>query len=82
MKVNGPNHTNVNPYQQQIQKKQTSHKSTTRQEDQLQISNKAKEMQANDSRQAYVKEIQQQIETGEYKVNVKETARKILNFWK
>ncbi|MGP4040734.1 flagellar biosynthesis anti-sigma factor FlgM [Gracilibacillus sp. D59] len=83
MKIHGPNHSNMNPYQksQQIQK-QTASKSHSLKPDQLEISDKALKMQQKDSRQAYVNEIKQQVDNGEYKVNNKETAKKLLNYWK
>lgn len=83
MKIHGPNHSNINPYQkqQQLQKKTTSN-SRSLKPDHLEISDKALKMQQKDSRQTYVNEIKQQVDNGEYKINNKETAKKLLNFWK
>ncbi|UOQ48310.1 flagellar biosynthesis anti-sigma factor FlgM [Gracilibacillus caseinilyticus] len=83
MKINGPNHTNVNPYQkqQQLQKK-AEDKASSFKPDQLEISDKALKMQQKDARQSYVNEIKQQVDNGEYQANPKETAKKLLNFWK
>jgi negative regulator of flagellin synthesis FlgM len=82
MKINGTNHSKINPYQNQqyVQKKEAKKANT--QADQLQISDQAKQLQSKDTRSSYVNEIKQQVENGEYKVDNKETARKLLNFWK
>ncbi|ENH98390.1 anti-sigma-28 factor [Gracilibacillus halophilus YIM-C55.5] len=86
MKVHGPNHTNVNPYQKQFQKQHDIKKNTQQQEDQLQISNQAKAMQNKENplaaRQAYVDGIKQQVDHGEFKPDAVETAKKIMNYWK
>ncbi|MDX8044595.1 flagellar biosynthesis anti-sigma factor FlgM [Gracilibacillus sp. S3-1-1] len=83
LKINGPNHSNLNPYQKQQQlQKQTKAKSHSLKPDQLEISDKALKMQQKNARQTYVNEIKQQVENGEYQVNNKETAKKLLNFWK
>lgn len=83
MKINGPNHSNMNPYlnQKQIPKK-TPTQQNKLQPDQVEISEDALKLQKKDSRQAYVNEIKQQVETGEYKPNAQETAKKMVNFWK
>ncbi|MFD2655575.1 flagellar biosynthesis anti-sigma factor FlgM [Gracilibacillus thailandensis] len=83
MKIHGPNHSNMNPYQKQqhIQQK-TASKSRSLKPDQLEISDKALKMQQKESRQTYVNEIKQQVDNGEYQVNNKETAKKLLNYWR
>ncbi|SER40876.1 anti-sigma-28 factor, FlgM family [Gracilibacillus ureilyticus] len=82
MKINGPNQSKINPYQNQQYTPKQQAKQTAKASDQLEISNKAKQMQSKDSRQSYVNEIKQQVEQGEYKPNLQETAKKLLNFWK
>ncbi|MHA6252370.1 flagellar biosynthesis anti-sigma factor FlgM [Oceanobacillus sp. CAU 1775] len=85
MKINGPNQTNFNPYKQQIQKqvdlKKSSHKS-----DELQISKEALKLQENKpplaKRAAYVEEIKQQVDSGQYKVDYEQTAQKMIDFWR
>lgn len=84
MKIQGPNHTNFNPYKNQIQKQADANKEIN-QKDQLQISNQAKELQGNAKpsaeRAAYVKEIKNAVDAGEYKVNHEKTASKMISFW-
>jgi len=83
MKIYGPNHSNINPYQNQKHiPKQETKQSNRLQPDQLEISDKALKMQQKDSRQTYVNDIKQQVESGDYQVNAQETAKKLLNFWK
>ncbi|WP_163538878.1 flagellar biosynthesis anti-sigma factor FlgM [Gracilibacillus sp. YIM 98692] len=86
MKIHGPNHANLNPYQKQIQKQQEAKQTKHNQEDQVEISNKAKQLQNKENpianRQNYVNDIKQQVEAGEYQINTQEAAKKILNFWK
>ncbi|WP_430790953.1 flagellar biosynthesis anti-sigma factor FlgM [Virgibacillus flavescens] len=83
MKIQGPNHTNFNPYKNQIQKqadvsKEVNHK------DQLQISNQAKQLQGSEKpsseRAAYVQDLKQAVQSGEYKVNHEKTASKMIAF--
>ncbi|MGJ9457629.1 flagellar biosynthesis anti-sigma factor FlgM [Oceanobacillus sp. CF4.6] len=84
MKINGTNHTNFNPYKQQIQK-QTEVKKAIQTKDQIEISSQAKQLQETDKtsekRAAYVQEIQQAVNSGEYKVNPEKAAQKMLEFW-
>ncbi|WP_067727092.1 flagellar biosynthesis anti-sigma factor FlgM [Oceanobacillus damuensis] len=84
MKINGPNHTNFNPYKQQIQK-QTEVKKDIQSKDQIEISSQAKQLQENEKvseeRAAYVQEIKQAVDSGEYSVNPEKTAQKMLEFW-
>ncbi|MFC4403527.1 flagellar biosynthesis anti-sigma factor FlgM [Gracilibacillus xinjiangensis] len=82
MKINGPNQSNINPYQNQKYTPKQQAKHTSKTSDQLEISNQAKQMQSKDSRQSYVNELKQQVEKGEYKPDLQETAKKLLNFWK
>ncbi|WP_010647627.1 flagellar biosynthesis anti-sigma factor FlgM [Oceanobacillus massiliensis] len=84
MKINGPAHTNFNPYKQQIQK-QTEVKKDIQTKDQIEISNQAKQLQENgkasEKRAAYFQEIKQAVDSGEYKVNPEKTAQKMIDFW-
>ncbi|WP_373893385.1 flagellar biosynthesis anti-sigma factor FlgM [Virgibacillus sp. CBA3643] len=84
MKINGSNHTNFNPYKNQIQK-QAEIKNDTNKKDQIEISSAAKQLQenekANAKRASYVQEIKNQVESGEYKVNHEKTAQKMIDFW-
>ncbi|WP_163970552.1 flagellar biosynthesis anti-sigma factor FlgM [Oceanobacillus halotolerans] len=84
MKIYGPNQSNMNPYQKHIQNQQ-DYKQNTKKADQLQISNEAKKLQETEKpsakRQAYVEDIKQQVESGDYQVNYEKTAQKMIHFW-
>ncbi|KAB8139484.1 flagellar biosynthesis anti-sigma factor FlgM [Gracilibacillus oryzae] len=82
MKINGPNQSKINAYHNQKYTPKQEAKQTQKASDQLEISSKAKEMQSKDSRQSYVNEIKQQVEKGEYKPDLQQTAKKLMNFWK
>lgn len=83
MKINGPNQTNFNPYQNHIQKQMDLKKNTK--QDHIEISNEAKKLLENDKadpkREAYVQEIKDKIDSGEYKIDYEQTARKMIDFW-
>ncbi|WP_226037124.1 flagellar biosynthesis anti-sigma factor FlgM [Aquibacillus saliphilus] len=84
MKIQGPNHSNFNPYQKQLQKQAEIKKLTTN-EDQLQISDQAKKLQDGDKpnalRQKHVDEIKQSVQSGDYTIDPKKTSQKMLEFW-
>lgn len=84
MKINGPNQTNFNPYKNQIQK-QNEVKKEINKKDQIEISSHAKQLQENEKpnakRAAYVQEIKNAVEAGEYKINHEKTAQKMIDFW-
>ncbi|MEQ6377578.1 flagellar biosynthesis anti-sigma factor FlgM [Bacillaceae bacterium S4-13-58] len=84
MKIHGPNHMNMNPYKKQIQK-QAELEQSGKQQDKIEISSEAKQMQeanqAVEARQKKVAEIKQQIESGEYQIDPKATAQKMIDFW-
>lgn len=84
MKINGPNQANFNPYKNQIQR-QAEYKKALKQHDQLEISSQALKLQentkSNAKREAYVQEIKNRIETGEYEINYEKTAQKMIDFW-
>lgn len=85
MKINRPSQVNFNPYNQQIQK-QVDLKKATQKSDELQISQEALKLQENqkpaEKRAAYVDEIKQQVDAGQYKVDYEQTAQKMIEFWK
>ena len=84
MKINGPNQTNFNPYKKQVQKQQEAQKANANQ-DKLEISQQAKQMQetnkAQEARSERVAEIKQQVQSGNYKVDAQQTAKNMMNFW-
>ena len=85
MKINGPNHTNFNPYKQQLEKHANLKKASNR-SDALEISKEALKLQENnrpdEARKAKVQEIKQQVQSGEYKINFEKTAEKMIDFWR
>ncbi|WP_342772629.1 flagellar biosynthesis anti-sigma factor FlgM [Oceanobacillus piezotolerans] len=84
VKINGPNPTNFNPYKK-IMEKQAAQQKEMKKQDQVEISEQAKQLQETDKpnakRAAYVQEIKQAIQSGEYKVNAEKTAQKMIDFW-
>lgn len=84
MKINGPNQTNLNPYQKQINKR-TEMGTQKQQTDKIEISETAKQMQEtgknNPVRQKLVEQVKRDIESGSYQVDSKATAEKMLDFW-
>ena len=84
LKIQGPGHPSFNPYQKQ-QQKEVIIKNAAPQQDQLQISGQAKNMQKNEgldpARQERVNQIKQQVEAGTYEIDAKQTAQKMLDFW-
>lgn len=81
MRIQGPN-----PYIQQYRNQQQSikPKTTTRNNDQLKISNEALKLQQNEhivERKKYVAEIKSQVQSGKYEVDFEMTAEKLVNFW-
>ncbi|SET09429.1 anti-sigma-28 factor, FlgM family [Oceanobacillus limi] len=84
MKIYGPNSTNFNPYKNQLQK-QSAYEKNVNQKDQLEISSAAKQLQESEKvhpkREAYVQEIKNAVESGEYKIDHEKTAQKMIDFW-
>ncbi|MDQ0352904.1 negative regulator of flagellin synthesis FlgM [Alkalibacillus filiformis] len=84
MKINPTNKPHLNPYQKQMQNQPA--KQSNQQSDKVEISNKAKAMQEGNSiekaRQDHVQSIKQQVQDGEYDVNLKKTAEKLLEFYR
>lgn len=84
MKIYGTNRPNIYSYYEQQQKiKQTQHKPS---KDRLEISEAALKLQNHEQikndRKAYIKEIKQQINSGEYRINYEKTAKKLIDFFK
>ncbi|MFD1020299.1 flagellar biosynthesis anti-sigma factor FlgM [Thalassobacillus hwangdonensis] len=84
MKINGPNQPNFNPYQKQLNN-QTELKKGAGNQDRIEISSQAKQMQegakVDPARQNYVNQIKQSVDNGEYKVDAQATAKKMIDFW-
>ncbi|TFB24382.1 flagellar biosynthesis anti-sigma factor FlgM [Filobacillus milosensis] len=84
MKINPLNNTNLNPYKKNIQKQQDV-KNAGQPQDKLEISNQAKQLQGNNSiveaRQEKVDELKKQVQNGDYQVDPKKTAEKMIDFW-
>ncbi|MDV2582842.1 flagellar biosynthesis anti-sigma factor FlgM [Alkalibacillus haloalkaliphilus] len=83
MKINPTNKPYLNPYQKQMQNQPM--KQSNQQSDKVEISNKAKAMQESNTiekaRQDHVQSIKQQVQDGEYDVDLKKTAEKLLEFY-
>lgn len=84
MKIQRPNQTHLNVYNNQMQKQQ-QHKQKLNREDRLQISNEAKRLQQDGQidkkRTAYVESIKNKVATGNYEINLEKTAQKMIDFW-
>ncbi|TQS74833.1 flagellar biosynthesis anti-sigma factor FlgM [Ornithinibacillus gellani] len=84
MKINGPNQTHFNPYNNQLQKHDRK-VSQYKQQDQLEISSEAKELQESEKlhpkREAYLQQLKKDIQTGNYEINYEKTAQKMIDFW-
>ncbi|ARI76519.1 flagellar biosynthesis anti-sigma factor FlgM [Halobacillus mangrovi] len=84
MKINGPNHSQFNHYQKQMNK-HIDAKPLTEQQDKIEISQHAKQMQQAEkldpARQKRVDQIKHELNTGNYQVDPKATAKKMINFW-
>lgn len=86
LKIQGPNHSNFNPYQKQWNKQTEAVTTKQQHSDKLQISEQAKKMQESENvqpqREARVNQIKQAVENGSYEIAPKQTAEKMLQFWK
>lgn len=84
MKINGPNHSNFNPYQKQLNKSAEVKQQPNRQ-DKLEISKQAQEMHGSDkpdpARQKRVEQLKMDVESGNYKVDTNATAQKMIDFF-
>ncbi|MBO8157640.1 MAG: flagellar biosynthesis anti-sigma factor FlgM [Bacillaceae bacterium] len=85
MKINGPNHMNINPYQKQLNKQRQIGKGKTS-EDKVEISSEAKKMLETNpivaERKKKVDGIKQQLQSGEYNIDPETTAKKMLEFFR
>lgn len=85
MKINPFGSQGINPYQRQMNKIDQASKAVSKQSDKVEISSTAKEMQqvsqTSDQRLARIEELKVQVENGTYKVNLKESAKSIINFY-
>jgi negative regulator of flagellin synthesis FlgM len=86
MKINnnfGP--SGINPYKRQMNKLDAAATSQNKKADKVEISSTAKEMQqlsqVSVERKQKVEELKVQVENGTYKLDSKETAKSILNFY-
>lgn len=83
LKINNIGHVKINPYNKQIEKMDKSQQVSRR--DKIEISSEALELQKGNqleaARQERVEQLQQKVQSGEYEVNPKETARKLYDFW-
>ena len=84
LKINGPNQTNLNPYQKQINKQaETGPKKQVT--DKIEISETAKQMQesgkSDSVRKKLVDQVKSDVQQGNYQVDAKATAKKMLDFW-
>jgi negative regulator of flagellin synthesis FlgM len=76
----------IQSYQKQMQVSPVERTKPVQKEDQLQISNRAKEMFEKNSgvdaaRQEKIKELKAQIQSGDYQVNSEKVADKVFDFW-
>jgi negative regulator of flagellin synthesis FlgM len=85
MKINPFGSQGINPYKKQMNKMDQTGYAVNKQKDKVEISSTAKEMQQVSQlaaqRQAKVEDLKLQVENGTYKVDAKETAKSILNFY-
>lgn len=82
MKIN-PIHSMTNPYKQTT-KEEVEQQSKKQKRDQIEISQEAKKMlDGSDltAREKKVHELKRLIESGEYEINYKKTAEKLLAYW-
>jgi len=84
MKIYGPNHSNFNPYKNHLKAQENINKEAVK-KDQLEISTQAKQLQETEKphpkRASYVQEIKNAYDSGEYKVDINQTAQKMIDFW-
>lgn len=84
MKIQRPNQTHLNIYNNQMNN-QLQKRESIKKQDQIQISNAAKQLQhdikMNENRANYVENLKNKIETGQYEVDFNQTAEKMIEFW-
>ncbi len=85
MKINNFGPSGVNPYKRQMNKIENAGKPARTASDKIEISSTAKEMQQvsqlSENRKAKVEELKIQVENGTYKINPKEVAKSIADFY-
>lgn len=83
MKIQGPNLTKLAAYRAQLQ--QADPKKKVSKEDQLNISNAAKQLQesnkTNTQRAEYVQNIKNAVKSGQYEIDHEKVAQKMIDFW-
>lgn len=86
MKINNFGPSGVNPYKRQLNKLENAGKPAKGASDKVEISSTAKEMQQTsqiaENRRAKVEELKIQVENGTYKINPKEVAKSVADFYK
>ncbi|WP_026581002.1 flagellar biosynthesis anti-sigma factor FlgM [Bacillus sp. J33] len=86
MKINNFGPSGVNPYKRQMKKMESAGKPAKAAADKVEISSTAKELQQvsqlSENRRAKVEELKVQVENGTYKINPKEVAKSLANFYK
>ena len=85
MKVNPFGSQRINPYTLQTNKVDKVNRAASKQKDEVEISSTAKEMQQvsqlTSQRQAKVEDLKIQVENGTYKVDPKEVAKSMIQFY-
>jgi negative regulator of flagellin synthesis FlgM len=85
MKINNFGPSGINPYKRQQNKLDSANAQSKKAADKVEISSAAKEMQQtskiDQQRQARVEELRIQVENGNYKVNPKEVAKSLLDYY-
>ncbi|PLR78248.1 flagellar biosynthesis anti-sigma factor FlgM [Bacillus sp. V3-13] len=85
MKINNMGPSGLNPYKRQMNKLENTEKTASKASDKLEISSTAKEMQQvsqiSSQREAKVEELRIQVENGNYKVNPRDVAKSIINYY-
>ncbi|MCA1033704.1 flagellar biosynthesis anti-sigma factor FlgM [Bacillus infantis] len=85
MKINNFGPSGINPYKRQQNKLDSASTQAKKAADKVEISSAAKEMQQtskiDQQRQARVEELRIQVEHGNYKVNPKEVAKSLLDYY-
>ncbi|HET7522317.1 MAG TPA: flagellar biosynthesis anti-sigma factor FlgM [Bacillales bacterium] len=83
MKINGVNHSNMNPYTNRPD--QTQLQKGSRPKDEIEISREAKQLQQQSGifadRKEKIEALKQKIDAGQYEIDAYHTARKFYEFW-
>ncbi|RFU68303.1 flagellar biosynthesis anti-sigma factor FlgM [Peribacillus saganii] len=85
MKINNFGPSGINPYKRELNKIENVKGTAKSASDKIEISSTAKEMQQSSQipaqRQAKVDELRMQVENGTYKLNPRDTAKSIVDFY-